>query len=134
MGNDFQEVPMIKRVVLLALLLVAPVVGAQTDLTGTWTGPFIISVDGNSHDDTAMMVLKQKGAELTGTAGPNEEKQWPISKGKVDGAAAEFDLQADGPLIHFTLKLADGHLKGDARAEHDGHTMSATVDLQRKVK
>jgi hypothetical protein len=125
---------MVKRIVLLALLLIAPVAGAQTDLTGTWSGPFIITVDGDTHDDFAMMVLKHKGAELTGTAGPDAGKQWPIVKAKVDGASVEFDVQSDEPLIHFSLKLVEGHLKGEAKAEHDGHKLSATVDLQRKDK
>ena len=125
---------MVKRVVLLALLLIAPVAGAQTDLTGTWTGPFIMTMDGDTHPDTALMVLKHKGAELTGTAGPDAGRQWPILKGKVDGANVEFDVQSDDPLIHFSLKLVEGHLKGEAKAEHDGHKFSATVDLQRKDK
>ncbi|HXT71975.1 MAG TPA: hypothetical protein VN700_19630 [Vicinamibacterales bacterium] len=125
---------MIKRFILLALLAVAPVLQAQTDLTGTWSGPFVMTVDGDTHDDTALMVLTQKGAELTGTAGPTAEQQWPILKGKVEGAAAEFDVQSDGPLVHFALKLVDGHLKGDAKAEMDGRKMSATVNLQRKPK
>jgi hypothetical protein len=125
---------MVKRVVLLALLLIAPVAGAQTDLTGTWSGPFIITVDGDTHDDTALMVLKHKGAELTGTAGPTVDHQWPIVKAKVDGASVEFDVQSDEPLIHFALKLVEGHLKGEAKAEHDGHKLSAIVDLQRRDK
>jgi hypothetical protein len=125
---------MVKRIVLLALLLIAPVAGAQTDLTGTWTGPFIMTLDGQTRDDTALMVLKQKGTELTGTAGPNADQQWPILKGKVDGTSVEFDVQSDEPLIHFSLKLVDGHLKGEAKAEQDGRKFSATLDLQRKDK
>ena len=125
---------MIKRTVLLALLLIAPVFGAQTDFTGTWSGLFVMNVDGDAHDDQAHMVLKQKGAELTGTAGPNEGEQWPITKGKVDGATADFDVQSDGPLIHFTVKIVEGHLKGEAKADHDGHKLSGTIDLLRKAK
>lgn len=125
---------MIKRVVLLALVFIAPVLQAQTDLTGTWSGPFIITMDGETRDDTALMVLTQKGTDLTGTAGPTAEIQYPVLKGKVEGSAAEFDVQPEGPLVHFTLKLVDGHLKGDAKAEADGRKMSATVDLVRKPK
>jgi hypothetical protein len=125
---------MIKRTVLLALLLVAPVLGAQTDFTGTWSGLFVLSVDGDAHDDQAMMILSQKGAELTGSAGPDADKQWPITKGKVDGGTADFDVQSEGPLVHFTVKIVDGHLKGEAKAEMDGHKMTGTVDLQRKAK
>ena len=45
-----------------------------------------------------------------------------------------FDVQSDEPLIYFSLKLVDGHLKGEANAEHDGRKLSATLDLQRKDK
>ena len=125
---------MVKRAVLLALLLMAPVAGAQIDLTGTWSGPFLMTVDGETHDNTALMVLKQKGNELTGTAGSSEERQWPIVKSKVDGASAEFDVQSEGPLVHFSVKLVDGHLKGDVKAEFEGQKLTGTVDLQRKDK
>jgi hypothetical protein len=125
---------MVKRVILLALLLIAPVAGAQTDLTGTWTGPFIMTLDGQQRDDSALVILKQKWTELTGSAGPNADQQWPILKGKVEGTSVEFDVQADEPLIHFSLKLVEGHLKGEAKGEHDGRKLTATVDLQRKDK
>lgn len=125
---------MIKRLVLLALLLAAPVLEAQADFTGTWTGPFIMTMDGQEKADSAYMVLTQKGTELTGTAGPSVERQWAIQKGgKVEGASAEFDVQSDDQLlIHFKVKLVDGHLKGDAAAEMDGRKFSAKLDLERK--
>ena len=137
---------MIKRLVLLALLSFSPVLSAETaqttqtapsapaDFTGTWTGPIVMTIDGDSRDDTALMVLTQKGTELTGTAGPSAEQQWPLLKGKVDGAAAQFDLQSDGPFIHFTIKLVEGRLKGEGKAEMDGRKFSITLDLQRKPK
>jgi hypothetical protein len=122
-----------KRILLIALLLAAPVSATQTDLTGTWSGSFDMNIDGNVQNDTAHMVLKQKGDELTGTVGPNEGQQWPISAGgKFIGGEAKFDVQSDGPLVHFTLKLVEGHLKGDANAEMDGRKFSAKVDVQRK--
>ena len=57
-----------------------------------------------------------------------------LPKAAVEGTAAEFDVQADGPLVHFSLKLVDGHLKGEAKGEHEGRKLSATMDLQRKEK
>src|SRR2546421_11923519 len=113
-------VSIISIVVLLASALMA-----AEDLTGKWTGSFIISMDGETKDDVAYMVLKQSGTELTGTAGPGADQQWPLQKGKVDGNKVTFEVQTDGPLLKFELTLADGHLKGDAKAEHDGHTMKA---------
>ena len=106
---------------------------ASQDLTGTWAGTFVMTMDGATRDDVALMVLKQTGKELTGTAGPNADQQWQIVKGVVDGAKVTFEVQADGPAIAFQLTLVDGHLKGTAKAEQDGRSMSAVVDVQRKV-
>ena len=115
-------------------LLLASAVLAADDLTGKWAGSFIISIDGQTKDDVAYMVLTQKGTELTGTVGPNTDQQWPILKGKVEGNKVTFEVQSDGPLVKFELTLADGHLKGEAKAEHDGQTMKAAVDVQRKTE
>jgi hypothetical protein len=76
------------------------------------------------------MDVKQKGTDLTGTAGPSAENQWPL-KGTVNGNKLTFEVQSDGPLIKFALDFAEGHLKGDANAEQDGKKLSAKVDMQR---
>jgi hypothetical protein len=113
------------------LLLLAPAMAAE-DLSGKWAGSFIITMDGETRDDVAYLVLKQNGAELTGTAGPNEQQQWAILKGKVEGNKVTFEVQTDEPLLKFELTLVDGHLKGEAKAEHEGKTMKAAVDVTRK--
>jgi hypothetical protein len=89
------------------------------------------------------MVAKQTGADLTGTIGPNADTQWPILKGKIattkvegkDVTKATFDVEVggdpSGPLAHFVLTLTDGHLKGNAKAEDNGNTIAAVLDLQR---
>ena len=115
------------------VLLLAPFLMSADDLTGKWSGSFIItSSDGDKKDSTAFMDLKQKGAELTGTAGENPNTQWSIQKGKVQGNKATFEVQTDGPLVKLELELVDGHLKGEATAEHEGRSMKAAVDLQRQ--
>jgi len=122
---------LVSLVVLLTSALMASS-KAPEDLTGKWSGSFVITMDGETRDDAAYMDLKQSGTELTGTAGPNADQQWTIQKGKVEGNKATFEVQTDAPLIKFELTLADGHLKGEAKAEHEGRTMKAAVDLQRK--
>jgi hypothetical protein len=115
------------------VLLLAPVLLAADDLTGKWSGSFVITFpDGKSKDSMAFMELKQNGAELTGTAGEGPDKQWAIQKGKVDGNKITFEVQTDEPLVKFELTLVDGHLKGEAKAEHEGRSMKAAVDLQRQ--
>lgn len=109
-------------------------VALASDLTGKWSGSFQITLNGETKDSQAVLDLKQNGAQLTGTAGPNADKQWPIQKGKVEGDKLSFEVQSDGPLIKFELTLSNDHLKGEARAEQDGQTMKAVVDLQRTTK
>lgn len=124
-----------KRLALIAglVLLVLPVLAAE-DFTGKWTGTFLANrPDGSTSSDTIYLDLKHKGAELTGTAGPDETKQWPVTKGTVKGNALNFEVQsAEGPLVIFALTFADGHLKGDAAAEFNGQKFSAKVDAARK--
>lgn len=128
--------------VLVLVLLFTPALLAAEDLTGKWGGTFIVTTDGQSHDDTAhFVVTKQTGAELTGTIGPNPDEQWPIIKGKIeavkengkDVTKVTFDVQVggdtSGPIAHFDLALVEGHLKGSAKASQDGHEMAATLDL-----
>lgn len=126
---------------LILVLLFSPCLIAAEDVSGIWSGTFITTVDGGApHDDLAYLVLKQAGADLTGTAGPNADQQMPIAKGKVetvkvdgkDTTKAAFDITTgDGMMAHFDLSLVDGRLKGKATAERDGHTMSATIDVAR---
>src|SRR5215813_59963 len=120
-------------VVFSFVLLLAPVLLAADDLTGKWSGSFVItSSDGETKDDMAFMDLKQNGAELTGTAGEAPDRQWAIQKGKVEGNKITFEVQTDEPLVKFELTLVDEHLKGEAKAQHEGQSMKAAVDLQRQ--
>ena len=115
------------------VILLAPALISADDFTGKWSGSFIITFsDGGTKDAMAFMDLKQNGAELKGTAGENLDKQWAIQKGKVEGNKVTFEVQTDNPLIKFELTLVDGHLKGEAKAEHEGKSMRAAVDLQRQ--
>ena len=128
---------------LVVVLLLTPALFAAEDLSGKWTGSFVISINGGeSRDDVAFMVLKHAGTTRTGTAGPNEGEQWPIAKGTItvtkagdkESTKASFDVQPEGgagPALHFDLELIEGRLKGKAKAEQDGMTMTAVIDLAR---
>jgi len=123
----------------LSLLAISGAPAAQTTaptLSGTWTGTFVTRVDsGAPNDERIHMVLKQTGPDLTGTAGPAPDQQMTIAKGKVqttaEGTTVTFEVDAGAAPIHFDLKLVDGHLKGNARAEGDGRTFAAVVDAER---
>lgn len=117
-----------KTLAALALLLFTLAPGQTgADLSGKWTGTFATG-EGN---ETIELNLKQKGKELSGTAGPHAEKQWPISNGVVDGARLTFQVQSDGPLVSFSLTLTGDRLVGDAAADQDGQKLRAKVDAGR---
>jgi hypothetical protein len=107
---------------------------AQTgDLSGKWTGKMTRTApDGATQAIDFMFELKQKGKTLTGTVGPNAERQWPIEKGTADGGNVKFQVQQpDGPMRTFTLKLVKDRLQGEMLAEMDGKSFTAKVDAGR---
>jgi hypothetical protein len=101
-----------------------------TNLTGKWTGTLTRTApDGRTQSIDFMFDLTQKGKVLTGTVGPNAERQWPIEKGTVDGGKISFRVQQpDGPLRTFTLKLVKDRLEGEMLAELNGESFTAKVD------
>ena len=122
--------------VVAVLLGISPVFALQEkapDLTGTWTGKFLVAGQGDK-EESAYLVLKQTGTELSGSIGPNAGRQQPLNKGAVvtgsDGTAVTFDTGRPGHVISFDLKLVDGKLKGAVKDEfYPDNKM--TVDLQR---
>jgi hypothetical protein len=117
----------------LALGAFALSAAADTDVTGKWSGSFIITgPDGQTKDDTAYLVLKQNGTEITGTAGPNEDKQLTITKGRIDGNKISFEVEDEGHSVKVELALVADHITGDATMTGDnGETTKAKVDVTR---
>jgi hypothetical protein len=106
------------------------------DLTGVWTGTLNRSDGGSS---TAYLDLKQKDADLTGTAGPDADRQAAIAHAKVatanDVTSVTFDAtQPNGSVMKFDLKLVEGRLKGKVTMERDGETREGTLDVGRDKK
>ena len=117
--------------ILCCLMLLAGVPLLATDITGTWTGT--TGPEGQPKASSAYMKLKQTDEVITGTAGPSEDRQWPISKGVIQGNKITFELQSDGPLMKFALELVEEHIKGEATAEREGQKLRAKLDLTRKA-
>ncbi|HEY6392405.1 MAG TPA: hypothetical protein VIX89_14065 [Bryobacteraceae bacterium] len=115
--------------ILCCFLLTA--IALFADVTGKWTGSFdATGPDGQTKPGTALFLLKQSGDVIAGTVGPNEDEQFTIKVGKIDGdkIALEVDPK-DGTVIKFELTLAGGHIKGDAKGERGGEKMTAKVDV-----
>ena len=121
----------------VALLIAAATLSAfqakPGDVTGVWTGTLTRSGGdpGGAHLD-----LKQKGAELTGTAGPGADRQVAIANGKVSTVkgvtSVTFDAtQPNGMVMKFDLKVVEGRLKGNVTAEQSGKKIEAVLDVGR---
>jgi hypothetical protein len=121
------------RNALCSLLLLSSVAVASGGLTGKWSGSFDISTsDGESHADSAYLILKESKGVVEGTAGPNIDKQWDIRNGKLDGNKLTFEVPADDGLIKFDLIFDGESIKGTASGERpDGKKMTAKVDVKR---
>ncbi len=120
---------------LICLFIVAALAGlaiADVDVSGKWSGSFAITnPDGETNASTAVFLLKQSGAAITGTAGPNEEQQFEIRKGMIEGGKITLEVDHDGQIIKLDLVMADNRITGEANISRDGQTAKAKIDVTR---
>ena len=116
------------------LMLAMAAMTWAADVTGTWSGPMEMTRNGETRSDSAHLILKQTGGEVTGTVGPTAEKQTQITKGTVTGDDIVLEATAPDNGIRFVLKLKleSDKLVGslDARSP-DGETMAGKLTLTR---
>jgi hypothetical protein len=112
---------------LLVIALAATTLVAA-DVTGSWKGTF--TPDGRDAGP-ALLILKQEGNAVTGTAGPDESERHPISKGKVENDTVEFEVETPGGVMKFALKQKGDELTGDVIRERDGEQLTAKLAVKR---
>jgi hypothetical protein len=117
----------------LALVALASLpAAADVNVTGNWSGSFTATgPDGQSHDSGAVLILKQEGNKITGTAGPDENEQHPITKGTIDGNKLVLDVDAGEHPFHLELTFAEDRLQGYASQIGDSGERRAKLDLKR---
>lgn len=105
----------------------------KQDVSGTWSGSFDMTLpDGSVQHDSAVLLLKQDGVVVTGTAGPVKDKQFQIKDGRATGGEVQFSVEAQGGMpMTFQLHLEGDHLRGDARGEIPDGEIKAKVDVLR---
>jgi hypothetical protein len=120
-----------------AVILMSAMAFAQApkSVAGSWDGTLSFIKDGQVMDtDPVHLILKQDGVTVTGSGGPNAERQFPISKVKYasakDVTTLAFEVDATTVVIAFDLKLTDGMLKGTATGDRRGEKQTATVELK----
>lgn len=120
---------------LLCFLLfgvLALVAAPDTNITGKWSGTYTMTgPDGQANQGTAVLLLKQTGNEITGTAGEDEGDQHAITKGRIEADRVTILVEDEGRTFKFDLVLAADRITGDVNISHDGQTMKAKLDVTR---
>jgi hypothetical protein len=102
------------------------------DVTGKWSGSFEpIGAEGQGDTGTALLVLTQKGTEITGTVGPDEGQRFDIQKGSIEGDKITLAVENEGRSMRFALVLDGDHIKGEATMTQGDNTRKAKLDLTR---
>lgn len=114
------------------LSLFAAVTLIAADATGSWTGTLAVPTsDGARKPGPAHLVLKQEGAKLTGTAGPNASEQHTIQNGAAEDGNLTFEVSTGNSIMKFVLKHEGDEIKGDVTREREGQTERATLAVKR---
>src|SRR5690349_11774365 len=99
------------ELVLVAALITAALAIAKAetpDVSGAWSGTITIPAKGERQKSPLYASLKQEGDALTGTIGPEQNAQLPISKGRIEstkyGTFITFDMPASSFVMHFELR------------------------------
>jgi len=100
---------------------------------GTWSGSFNIHfADGHALEDTAWFVLQQSGATVTGTAGPDDQKQGPIREVSTSGNELRFTAETtSGKFLQFVLKRDGDRMSGEANGEMGVDHVRVLIDVTR---
>ena len=118
-----------KTLVFGLLFALCAITALAADVSGKWSGTFTAE---GGEPQPAFMILKQSGSALTGSGGPDENEQWPLENGKVDGNKITGSVKSpDGAVYTVNLVLEGDHLRGEITAKQEDRTMKGKMDVTR---
>lgn len=123
-----------KLLACILLVFALATAAAATDVTGKWSGTFVVmGPNGPAGDpNPAFLILKQSGSTLTGTAGQDENEQWPIDNLKMDGNKISGSVSpSDGATYTVTLTVNGDSMTGEVTISDGGQTMKGKIELKR---
>ena len=102
----------------VASLVLSLVTGAGADVTGKWEGKLLGErPDGSVNEDSALLILDQKGNTITGSIGGGEDDQHKISSGSIAGNKVTIVAQnPNGREFKLELTLEGETMKGTIAA------------------
>jgi len=120
-------------VVMIAACLL-PAAAVAPELTGKWSGSVEVK-DASGQEQTVpvFLLLKQDGQKVTGSGGPSEEEQqYDIENGKVNGNKVTFDVTAGDAVYHSSAEFNQEEMNGETiREQTNGVKISLKLALKR---
>jgi hypothetical protein len=118
---------------LFVLAAIAMAIPADTDVSGKWTGTMTrTGPEGNGDTSPALLILKQAGSEITGSAGPNDGEQFPLKKGMIANGKVTIEIE---PQVNQSIKLelvvAGEKMTGDITMSRDGQSRTGKLEVAR---
>ena len=117
----------------LVTALAYPVLLAAS-VTGMWSGTLEMRrADGSSRRAPALVILKQDGEVVTGSAGASESSQTPIRNGKLEGDRLTFDVESGNQqYTRFDLTVSEHAIEGNIEGKApDGGTVTGRLMVKR---
>ncbi len=119
-----------KVLVIVLLLAISALIALASEVTGTWSGTF--KVNGGDHTVPQVMIFKQDGSKLNGSAGPDAQEQYPIENGKVEGDRLRFEVTTGEWRFSYDLKRSGpDEINGDLDLKSVNNGRTAVVSLKR---
>ena len=118
---------------LIALCAVFAATLAAANVTGTWRGTITtpMAAQTTGGEIPAYMALQQSDGKVTGSAGGNENMQFKIDEGKIEGDRLTIAASPkEGSVLRFTLVVKGDVLEGDV-AENGRNIGTAKLKKER---
>jgi hypothetical protein len=109
--------------VLLLMFVATSAWGA--DVSGRWAGSMALN---NGENNPANAHLEQNGKVVTGSMGPSDEKQFPLTKGSIEGAQVTIEAKPGPKVLRLSMKLEGTKLTGEVFEDDEP---IGTVSLQK---
>src|ERR1700675_4096028 len=94
---------------LILMLAVGAGLCLAADATGKWSGTIVTE----SGEAPGYMVLEQKGAAVTGTAGPSAGMQRKIETGTAEGNQVTVEARPGPVTLKFVMRQDGDKLSGE---------------------
>jgi hypothetical protein len=116
----------------ILVMILAAASAIASDADGRWSGTMTVRTsEGTDRVGPALLVLKQEGATITGSAGPDDSERHEIQNGKSENGKLTFEVLNGESVMRFNLKHEGDEMKGEITREREGETQTAKLDLKR---